>query len=660
MDESMWYGYTLDVQRMSRYGIVVHIRFMVYSSIQRLQALEREVEEMADEKMLSTEKLKGNMQITKISLAILNSESWLVNILNPKKTKLRFLSLHSDLMSISKNWEDLKIPFEKIDVATEKFKTCIGRGGYGSVYKGVLSIDGKDTTVAVKRLNEQFGQGLKEFLTEIQLLFGQERPNLISLLGYCDEEKEKIIVYEYAARGSLDRYIRWRNRNESSTTLTWLERLKICADAARGLNHLHNHIGGHRTIIHRDIKSSNILIDENWVAKISDLGLSKLSVTGFGMSLIVSNGCGTHGYCEPEYYTSGIVTKKSDVYSFGIVLFEVLCGRLCIIEADNGFILSGKSVKEYYNKGNFVEIIDTSLMEHMGSYSMTKFSEIAYRCLHDDREQRPSMDIVVKELEEVLNVHVAQELEENEEDTSEYWEIWLPHDYPRLIEMSDIPLNYTTKKELYLVFRHGFLANNGQLWFSTCKSTHGICSTLPATRVLCEDSSYNKLETLSLPESRFKELRKLGSDWFYKLTCRLESYMFSPGNYNYACYLVFKLEDSHILSNDGPIFKAMYHLGGNDITILTTLKTPKEESGSSKSIEGGPGMSKHYVDSETSWVEKRDDGWLEARFTKPMFEHHLKNLKELKIYLTEFKREIILEAVEFRPVDDNGSIISSD
>ncbi|GJZ89198.1 serine-threonine/tyrosine-protein kinase catalytic domain-containing protein [Tanacetum coccineum] len=337
-------------------------------------------------------------------------------------------------MSIMKNWEHLKIPFEKIDVATEKFKTRIGGGGYGVVYKGVLSIDGKDTAVAVKRLNEQFGQGLKEFLTEIQLL---------------------------SARGSLDRYIR-RNRDESSTSLTWLERLKICADAARGLDHLHNHIGGHRTIIHRDIKSSNILIDENWVAKISDLGLSKLSVSGFDMSLIVSNGCGTRGYCEPEYYNSGVLTKKSDVYSFGIVLFEVLCGRLCLTKYDDAFILSGISVKEYYNKGNLVKIIDPSLREHMGSNSMTKFSEIAYRCLHDDREKRPAMDIVAKELEETLNVHVAHELEENE-DTDEYWEKKLPHDYPHLIEMSDIPLNYTTKKEIYLLFRHGFLAKNGQL-----------------------------------------------------------------------------------------------------------------------------------------------------------------------------------------------------
>ncbi|GJW75154.1 serine-threonine/tyrosine-protein kinase catalytic domain-containing protein [Tanacetum coccineum] len=487
-------------------------------------------------------------------------------------------------MSIMKDWEHLKILFKKIDVATEKFKTCIGRGGYGRVYKGVLSIDGKDTTIAVKRLNEQFGQGLKEFLTEIQLLSGQEHPNLISLLGYCDKGKEKIIVYEYVARGSLDRYIRRRNRDESSTTLTWLETLKISVDAARGLDHLHNYIGGHRTIIHRDIKSSNILIDENWVAKISDLGLSKLSVMGFGMSLIVSNGCGTPGYCEPEYYTSGVVTKKSDVYSFGIVLFEVLCGRLCIIEPENGFILSGKSVKEYYNMGNLVEITDP--------------------------KKRPAMDIVAKELEETLYVHVEHELEEND---VEYWEKKLPDEYQRYIEMSDIPLKYTNKKELYLLFSHGFLANNGQL----------------------------KLKTLSLPESRFKEVKKLETDGFYEFKCRLESFMFSPGNYDYACYLVFKLEDGHILSNDRPIFRAEY-LEGCDVYLL---KKPEEESGSFN-----------------SWVEKRDDGWLEARLTNPLsLKHHLENLTELKVLLIVYERlNGIVEGVEFRPVVvDNGCIISS-
>ncbi|PWA55161.1 serine-threonine/tyrosine-protein kinase catalytic domain-containing protein [Artemisia annua] len=305
-------------------------------------------------------------------------------------------------MSMVNEWKHLRIPFDEIQVATENFKTFIGRGGYGSVYKGKLLVSGKETMVAVKRLNEQFGQGLKEFLTEIQLLYGQQHPNLISLVGYCDEGREKSIVYQYAERGSLDQYIR-RTRKTNSTTLTWLQRLQICVDAARGLDHLHNYVGGHRTIIHRDIKSSNILIDENWVAKISDLGLSKLSVT----SLVATYGCGTPGYIEPEYNSTGVVTKKSDVYSFGVVLFEVLCGRLCLIESEDGFRLSSISAKYHYKKNSLDKIMDDSLREHIGSYSMTKFAAIAYRCLHDDREQRPAMDVVVKELVEVLEYQVS-------------------------------------------------------------------------------------------------------------------------------------------------------------------------------------------------------------------------------------------------------------
>ncbi|GJT56368.1 serine-threonine/tyrosine-protein kinase catalytic domain-containing protein [Tanacetum coccineum] len=768
-------------------------------------------------------------------------------------------------MSIIKNWEYLKIPFEKIDVATEKFKTRIGGGGYGVVYKGVLSIDGKDTAVAVKRLNEQFGQGLKEFLTEIRLLFGQEHPNLMSLLGYCDDENENIIVYEYAAPRSLDRYIRHNNRDKSSITLTWLERLKICADVARGLDHLHNHLGGHRMIIHMDIKSSNILIDENWVAKMSDLGLSKLGVTGLGMSDIVTNGCGTHGYIEPEYHTSAVVTKKSDVYTFGIVLFEVLCGRLCIIEPDNGFILSGESVKEYYNKGDVIKIIDPSLREHMGSYSMTKFSEIAYRCLHDDREQRPALDIVAKELEETLNVHVKES-----EDSDEYWETKLPRDWEVLINMfnipsdtcsskkklvlhlreglhfdkdkqffsinddgkkcvmisarkfldckeslfhrslrflklagypnyrdfqgtkcrievsmlsvgtmyaaslvfkyswkraehfmpvmikwkmeelsvhsthyaelisenwykirmwhfmnhglietfdvvleelsyyqktdksdilikgiefepvemakdiddvvdeywekklplSDKPFDYTTKKELYLSLCQGFLGCNGQLWFSLCKSTSGICSILAAAHII----SHNRnLETRYLSQSRFKEVVRLEIQHDYCFSCRLGSFMFSP-HYTYACYLVFRYKDNQVPSSDASFYTAKCNSRDNimiqgtvfaHLNLVTNIPvvTPKKDIGSSyssKSIQ----MPKKDMYLEHSFVQKRNDGWMEVRLTKPL--HQLDNHESLKVNLRLTKRYlsqsiwIDVEGMEFRPVVHDGSYLMAE
>ncbi|KAK1418720.1 hypothetical protein QVD17_27866 [Tagetes erecta] len=197
-----------------------------------------------------------------------------------------------------------------------------------------------------------------------------------------------------------------------------MERLKICVDAAQGLEHLHNHVGKHQAIIHRDIKSSNILLGHNLTAKISDLGLSKLSLSGLNRSFVISHACGTPGYCDPEYVQTGIVTKESDVYSFGMVLFEVFCGRLCFTkydddDADNGFLLSARFVKDCYIKKKLDEIVDPTLRGKMRFESMNKFSSIAYQCLHDERARRPPMKLVKKELEELLKME-AKHLETGE------------------------------------------------------------------------------------------------------------------------------------------------------------------------------------------------------------------------------------------------------
>ncbi|XP_076946699.1 putative serine/threonine-protein kinase PBL22 [Bidens hawaiensis] len=297
---------------------------------------------------------------------------------------------------------------EAIKEATKDFQLVnrIGKGGYGVVYKGELDISGKPTSVAIKWLDEQFGQGLKEFLTEIDLLSGQTHENLITLLGYCDDKAEKIIVYEYAERGSLDMYLR---SSHTIRTLIWMERLDICVGAARGLDHLHNGLGNNQAIIHRDIKSANILIDENWVAKISDFGLSKL----IDRSYVVSHACGTHAYCEPEYHKTSIVTKESDVYSFGLVLFEVLCGRLCTKRDDDGFLISASLAKKYYEDKRLDEIVDPILKKEMNLVSMNKFAEIAYRCLHDVREQRPTMCVVLEELDQLSTRQLLSLLEDD-------------------------------------------------------------------------------------------------------------------------------------------------------------------------------------------------------------------------------------------------------
>ncbi|PWA46919.1 Protein kinase, ATP binding site-containing protein [Artemisia annua] len=226
-------------------------------------------------------------------------------------------------MTRMKQFEHLKISLEAIKTATDNFSNekCIGRGGFGEVYKGEIVHSMGKSVVALKRLIRTYGQGDPEFWKEIMMLSSHKHENIISLLGYCDEGGEKILVYEYATKKSLDLYL-------CSSELTWVRRLNICIGAARGLMSLHNEIGAQQRVLHRDIKSSNILLDENWNAKISDFGLSKLGPANQQITFLVSNTVGTWGYCDPEYVETGVLTKESDVYSFGVVLFEVLSGRL--------------------------------------------------------------------------------------------------------------------------------------------------------------------------------------------------------------------------------------------------------------------------------------------------------------------------------------------
>ncbi|KAL8249173.1 hypothetical protein R6Q59_006041 [Mikania micrantha] len=234
-------------------------------------------------------------------------------------------------MALIKDSEHLRIPFQDIEGATKNFTTLIGKGGYGNFYKGELLLSGKLTTVAVvKRLDPSIsGQGFKEFLTEIHLLSRYKHPNLVSLLGFCHERSKSILIYEYAEHGSLEKFLNF------DMTLTCKQKINICIDAAHGLDYLHNHVGENHRVIHRDIKSANILLDHNWKAMISDLGLSKIGRANENDTFVITNACGAHGYCDPAYMDTGVLTKESDVYSFGVVLFEVLCGRLCFMNVND-------------------------------------------------------------------------------------------------------------------------------------------------------------------------------------------------------------------------------------------------------------------------------------------------------------------------------------
>ncbi|XP_042973180.1 probable receptor-like protein kinase At2g23200 isoform X2 [Carya illinoinensis] len=231
----------------------------------------------------------------------------------------------------------LRIPFSDILSATKNFnaKLLIGEGGFGKVYEGTLKNGTfkNGTKVAVKRSDPGHGQGWEEFQTEIMVLSQIRYRHLVSLIGYCDEWHEMILVYEFMEKGTLRDHLYHSDDNyERSTSvseLSWEQRLEICIGAAKGLHYLHTGQAG--GIIHRDVKSTNILLDEHYVAKVADFGLSKSGLPdpdNFTMGVK-----GSFGYLDPEYLTTLQLTEKSDVYSFGVVLLEVLCARPAIIQS---------------------------------------------------------------------------------------------------------------------------------------------------------------------------------------------------------------------------------------------------------------------------------------------------------------------------------------
>ncbi|GKB49038.1 protein kinase, ATP binding site-containing protein, partial [Tanacetum coccineum] len=292
-------------------------------------------------------------------------------------------------------FQHLKIELQAINSATNEFDDshCIGKGGFGKVYKGELIHSKGQSVVALKRLDRAFGQGDPEFWKEIIMLSLYRHDNIVSLLGFCDDCGEKILVYNYASKRSLDFYL-----NEKD--LKWVQRLEICIGAARGLAYLHNPGKRQQRVLHRDIKSSNILLDENWNARIADFGLSKFGPANQQYTFLVSNGVGTMGYCDPLYAETGLLTKESDVYSFGVVLFEILCGRLCIrYNHDKRLTVL---VRKCYEQKTIADIVYDNIKDEINPLSLKAFTSIAYQCLNRDQEQRPLMTEVVKGLESAL------------------------------------------------------------------------------------------------------------------------------------------------------------------------------------------------------------------------------------------------------------------
>ncbi|KAJ0976567.1 hypothetical protein J5N97_012041 [Dioscorea zingiberensis] len=277
--------------------------------------------------------------------------------------------------------------YRELYEATEGYKEEVGKGAFGTVFRGTLPSTGR--LVAVKRLERVVEDGDREFQTEMKVIGRTHHRNLVKLLGYCNEGSNRLLVYEFMTNGSLADLIFKADQDRPH----WKERLRIALDVARGISYLHEDCETH--IIHCDIKPQNILMDDHWTAKISDFGVSKLLMPT--QTRTFTGVRGTRGYLAPEWYNNVPITVKTDVYSFGIVLLEILCCRKSMeLEADKDEVILSEWVNSCYLAG---ELEKLTLDEDVNMVEFEKAVKVGLWCIQIDPALRPSMKNVIIMLE---------------------------------------------------------------------------------------------------------------------------------------------------------------------------------------------------------------------------------------------------------------------
>ncbi|GFP83953.1 g-type lectin s-receptor-like serine/threonine-protein kinase at1g11330 [Phtheirospermum japonicum] len=385
----LWSESLIDIQRFNGVGVDLYIR---------LAASELDIHK--DKKLVII--IPVMMGFVAICMLIFMTWCWMVK---RKGTKSKKIVLKDECDKV--NIEELPLfTFETLANATDQFheNNLLGRGGFGSVYKGNLP-NGKE--IAVKRLSAASGQGMKEFMNEVIVISKLQHRNLVRLLGCCVEKEEKMLVYEYMPNKSLDVCL-FDTANASQNVLDWKKRFSIMEGIGRGLLYLHR--DSRLRIIHRDLKPSNVLLDEEWNPKISDFGMARI----FGGNQDHGNTArvvGTYGYMAPEYAMEGRFSEKSDVYSFGVLMLEIIKGKKNTHYYNQDWSLSLLGCAwRLWSEDNGLAFADEIIAKSDFEADIVRCIQIALLCVQEFPEDRPSIQTVLSMLSrEILDLPAPEQ-----------------------------------------------------------------------------------------------------------------------------------------------------------------------------------------------------------------------------------------------------------